>query len=105
MDSATHQNGKLAFDAYLAFLDWVYNAPNPQVREEKMRWVAGVYASIRARVDVEVVRQSAPNLDKVSESVRPDRAELARQLLGAGRRFSPDRDAAADLCAERAATD
>lgn len=34
----------------LAFLDWVYNAPNPQVREEKMRWVPGVYDSIRARV-------------------------------------------------------
>jgi Ser/Thr protein kinase RdoA (MazF antagonist) len=35
----------------LAFLDWVYNAPNPQVRKEKMRWVAGVYTSIRARVE------------------------------------------------------
>lgn len=34
----------------LAFLDWVYNAPNPQVREEKMPWVPGVYDSIRARV-------------------------------------------------------
>ena len=34
----------------LAFLDWVYNAPNPQVRIEKMRWVPGVYQSIRARV-------------------------------------------------------
>ena len=34
----------------LAFLDWVYNAPNPQVREEKMRWVPGVYDYIRARV-------------------------------------------------------
>lgn len=34
----------------LAFLDWVYNAPNPQVRAEKMRWVPGVYDSLRARV-------------------------------------------------------
>jgi len=35
----------------LAFLDWVYNAPNPQVREEKMRWVPDVYDLIRARVE------------------------------------------------------
>ncbi len=34
----------------LAFLDWVYNAPNPQVREEKMKWVPGVYDSIRAQI-------------------------------------------------------
>ena len=32
----------------------------------------------------------------------PDRGELARRLLGAGRRFSPDRDAVAELLAERA---
>ena len=34
--------------------------------------------------------------------VIPDRGELARRLLGAGRRFSPDRDAAAELSTERA---
>ncbi|WP_423225668.1 hypothetical protein [Candidatus Amarolinea aalborgensis] len=33
----------------------------------------------------------------------PDRGELARRLLGAGRRFSPERDAVAELVAERAA--
>lgn len=33
----------------------------------------------------------------------PDRGEQARRLLGAGRKFSPDRDAVADLVAERAA--
>jgi len=32
----------------------------------------------------------------------PDRAELARRLLGAGRRFSPDRNAVAELITERA---
>jgi len=31
----------------LAFLDWVYNASNPQVREEKMKWVPEIYESIR----------------------------------------------------------
>lgn len=34
----------------LAFLDWVYNAPNPQVRKEKMRYVPGMYDFIRTRV-------------------------------------------------------
>ena len=33
----------------------------------------------------------------------PDRGERARQLLGTGRKFSPDRDAAAELIAEREA--
>jgi hypothetical protein len=35
--------------------------------------------------------------------VIPDRGELARCLLGAGRKFSPERDAVAELVAERAA--
>ena len=35
--------------------------------------------------------------------ISPDRGELARRLLGAGRRFSPERDAVAELVAERAA--
>lgn len=33
----------------LAFLDWVYNAPNPQVRAEKMRYVPGVYQMFREK--------------------------------------------------------
>ena len=35
--------------------------------------------------------------------VIPGRGELARRLLGVGRRFSPERDAVAELVAERAA--
>ena len=35
--------------------------------------------------------------------VIPDRGELARRLLGAGRKFSPDRDAVSELVSERAA--
>ena len=35
--------------------------------------------------------------------VIPDRGERARQLLGTGRKFSPDRDAVAELIAEREA--
>jgi AbrB family looped-hinge helix DNA binding protein len=35
--------------------------------------------------------------------VIPDRGELARQLLGAGRKFSPHRDSVAELIAEREA--
>ncbi|MEP7012017.1 MAG: AbrB/MazE/SpoVT family DNA-binding domain-containing protein [Acidobacteriota bacterium] len=34
--------------------------------------------------------------------VIPDRGETARRLIGAGRRFSPDRDSVAELVAERA---
>lgn len=34
----------------LAFLDWVYNAPNPQVRAEKMGYVPGVYGMLREKI-------------------------------------------------------
>lgn len=34
----------------LAFLDWVYNAPNPAVRSEKMRYVPGVYQMLREKI-------------------------------------------------------
>lgn len=34
-----------------------------------------------------------------------DRGERARRLLGSGRRFSPDRDAVAELLAERESKD
>jgi AbrB family looped-hinge helix DNA binding protein len=39
--------------------------------------------------------------DEILVRILPDRGELARKLLGTGRRFSPDRDAVADLAAER----
>lgn len=35
--------------------------------------------------------------------VIPDRGERARRLLGAGRKFSPERDAVSELVAERTA--
>ena len=41
--------------------------------------------------------------DEILVRVIPDRGELARRLLGSGRRFSPERDAVAELVAERAA--
>jgi bifunctional DNA-binding transcriptional regulator/antitoxin component of YhaV-PrlF toxin-antitoxin module len=41
--------------------------------------------------------------DEILVRVIPDRAELARRLLGAGRQLSPERDAVAELIAERAA--
>lgn len=40
--------------------------------------------------------------DEILVRVIPDRSELARRLLGAGRRFAPERDAVAELIAERA---
>lgn len=41
--------------------------------------------------------------DEILVRIIPTRGELARQLLGAGRRFSPEQDAVAELIAERAA--
>lgn len=40
--------------------------------------------------------------DEILVRVIPDRGERARRLVGAGREFSPDRDAVAELIAERA---
>ena len=40
--------------------------------------------------------------EEILVRVIPDRGELARRLLGAGRELAPDRDAVADLVAERA---
>ncbi len=62
----------------LAFLDWVYNAPNLQVREEKMRWVAGVYDAIRARVETKSIWQPVANLKDGRERSSPDRAQVAQ---------------------------
>ncbi len=47
--------------------------------------------------------QPVKDKDEIIVRVIPDRGELARRLLGAGRRFSPERDAVAELVAERAA--
>ena len=47
--------------------------------------------------------QPVEGKDEILIRVIPDRGELARRLLGAGRRFSPDRNAVAELVAERAA--
>jgi bifunctional DNA-binding transcriptional regulator/antitoxin component of YhaV-PrlF toxin-antitoxin module len=41
--------------------------------------------------------------EQILVRVIPDRREPARRLLGAGRRFSPERDAVAELAAEREA--
>lgn len=41
--------------------------------------------------------------EEILVRVIPDRGELARRLLGAGRELAPDRDAVAELVAERAA--
>lgn len=47
--------------------------------------------------------QPVEGREEILVRVIPDRGELARRLLGAGRRFSPDRDGVADLVAEREA--
>lgn len=47
--------------------------------------------------------QPVAGKDEILVRVIPDRGALAHQLLGAGRRFSPNRDAVAELIAERTA--
>lgn len=39
--------------------------------------------------------------EEILVRVIPDRGELARRLLGAGRQFAPERDAVAELIQER----
>ncbi len=46
--------------------------------------------------------QPVEGRDEILVRVIPDRGELARRLIGAGRRFSPGRDSVAELVAERA---
>jgi bifunctional DNA-binding transcriptional regulator/antitoxin component of YhaV-PrlF toxin-antitoxin module len=41
--------------------------------------------------------------DEILVRVIPGRGELARRLLGAGQRFSPERDSVAELIVEREA--
>lgn len=47
--------------------------------------------------------QPVEGKDEITVRVIPRREELARRLLGAGRRFSPQRDSVAELGAEREA--
>lgn len=47
--------------------------------------------------------QPVEGKDEILVRVIPRREELARRLLGAGRRFSPQRDSVAELAAEREA--
>ena len=42
-----------------------------------------------------------PENEEIRVRVIPKRGELARRLMGAGRKFSPERDAVAELVAER----
>ncbi|HEY2290136.1 MAG TPA: AbrB/MazE/SpoVT family DNA-binding domain-containing protein [Thermoanaerobaculia bacterium] len=45
--------------------------------------------------------QPVEGRDEILVQVIPDRGERARRLLGAGRKFSPNRDAITELVAER----
>ena len=49
--------------------------------------------------------QPVEGKEEILVRVIPDRGELARRLLGAGREFAPERDAVAELIRERAAED
>jgi len=43
--------------------------------------------------------------DEIRVRIVPTRAELARRLMGSGRKWSPDRDAVRELIEERACED
>ena len=49
--------------------------------------------------------QPVEGKEEILVRVIPDRGELARRLLGAGRQFAPERNAVAELIQERAAED
>ena len=49
--------------------------------------------------------QAGPGVDEVRARIIPTRATLARRLLGAGRRHAPERDAVAELIAQRQTED
>jgi bifunctional DNA-binding transcriptional regulator/antitoxin component of YhaV-PrlF toxin-antitoxin module len=46
--------------------------------------------------------QPVEGKEEIRVTVIPDRAALSKRLFGAGRKFSPERDAVAELVAERA---
>ncbi len=45
--------------------------------------------------------QPLEGTDEILVRVIPDRGELARRLVGTGKKYSPERDAVAELIAER----
>jgi len=45
--------------------------------------------------------QPQEGTDEILIRVIPDRGELARRLAGSGKKYSPERDAVAELIAER----
>ena len=47
--------------------------------------------------------QPVEGREEILVRVIPDRGELARRLLGSGRKFSPDRDGVSELVSERSA--
>ena len=47
--------------------------------------------------------QPVEGSNEILVRVIPDRAEMARRLLGSGKKYSPERDGVAELVAEREA--
>ena len=62
-------------------------------------------AEIARRFDIKpgfrLAWQPGARKDEMVVRIIPDRSTLARRLLGAGRRFSPERDGVAELVVER----
>jgi AbrB family looped-hinge helix DNA binding protein len=82
--------------------------------EEDLSMITAVTRKNRVTIPAEVTKklgikpgwrldwQPVEGRDEILVRVIPDRGERARRLLGASCKFSPDRDAVAELVAERA---
>jgi AbrB family looped-hinge helix DNA binding protein len=71
------------------------------------RTMVAIPAEIRRRLGIKpgyrLDWQLVEGREEILIRVIPNRSELARRLLGAGRQFAPERDAVAELIQERAA--
>lgn len=63
-------------------------------------WYDSSMTPTKRKMSVSSDKDLAEELERGNQ---PDRGELARRLLGAGRKFSPDHDAVSELVAERLA--
>lgn len=78
----------------------------PMVTTVRQKNTVTISAEVRRKLGIkpgwELDWQPVEGLDEILVRVIPDRGELAPRLIGAGRRFAPDRDSVAELVAERA---
>ena len=84
-----------------------WNKLNPMITTITQKNMVTIPADLARRFGIKpgwkLDWQAVDGKDEIVVRVIPDRAELARLLLGAGKKFSPQRDGVAELVAEREA--